>query len=72
MNNIVGFKEFRENSEHYIKQIKKGKSFTVVRRSMPIFKASSPDEDDSMWETVIDFTKIRKGGVPAKEILKYL
>jgi len=68
MNNIVGFKEFRENAEHYINQIKKGKSFTIVRRSTPIFKVSSPDDDDSMWETVIDFTKIRKGGVPIQEV----
>lgn len=26
----------------------------------------------SKWETVVDFTKIKKGGVPVDEALKYL
>ena len=71
-NNIVGLKELRGNIEAYISEVKKGKSFIVVRRSKPVLKISSPDEDESMWETVIDFTKIRKGGVPAEEVLKAL
>lgn len=28
--------------------------------------------DEGEWETVIDFTKIRKGGVPADEVLAAL
>jgi len=52
---IVGLKELRTNTEAYIAQVRKGKSFIVVRRSKPVFKISSPD-DESMWETVIDFT----------------
>ena len=70
--NIVGFKEFRENAQKYITQVERGKSFTVVRRSKPVFKISSPDEDESMWETVVDFTKIKKGGVSAEEVLASL
>ena len=35
-------------------------------------QASPTDKDESMWETVIDFTKIRKGGIPAEEVLKAL
>ena len=41
--NIVGLKELREDTEKYISQIEKGRSFTVVRRSKPIFKKSPVD-----------------------------
>lgn len=67
---IIGLKELRENTEHYIRAIGKGKSFAVVRRSRPIFEIRPIDEDDDrLWDTVIDFTKIRRGGVPAKDVL---
>jgi len=39
-NAIVGLKELRENMEEYINQIGKGKSFTVVRRSKPVFNVT--------------------------------
>ena len=71
-NTIVGLKELRENMEKYASLIKKGKSFIVVKRSKPLFKISSIDEDDGLWETVIDFTKLRKGGIPAEELLSRL
>ncbi|MEK7077115.1 MAG: type II toxin-antitoxin system prevent-host-death family antitoxin [Patescibacteria group bacterium] len=65
---IVGLKELRENAERYISEVKKGKSFIVVRRSKPVFRLSPPDEEDA-WERVADFTKIRKGGVPLADLL---
>ena len=71
-NIIVGLKELRENMEKYASLVKKGKSFIVVKRSKPLFKISSIDEDDGLWETVIDFTKLRKGGIPAEELLDRL
>ena len=71
-NTIVGLKELRENMEKYASLIKKGKSFIVVKRSKPLFKISSIDEDDGLWETVIDFTKLRKGGIPAEELFDRL
>ena len=71
-NAIVGLKELRENIESYITEIKKGKSFIVVRRSKPVFKISAPDEGDGMWEEVIDFTKINKGGVVISDLLSRL
>ena len=71
-NTIVGLKELRENMEKYASLIKKGKSFIVVKRSKPLFKISSIDEDDKLWETVIDFTKLKKGGIPAEELLDRL
>lgn len=66
----IKLKSFRENLEAYRKKIKAGESFIVIRRSEPIFKIS-PIEADA-WEEVLDFTKIRKGGVEINEILKRL
>lgn len=67
---IVGLKELRENMESYIKRVEKGESITVMRRSTPIFNISPVDDDESGWETVIDFTEINPRGVSGKEILK--
>lgn len=69
-NRVVGLKELREHTEHYITQIEKGASFTVVRRSRPVFTIGPVAEDESEWETVIDFTEIDPKGIPAKELLK--
>jgi antitoxin (DNA-binding transcriptional repressor) of toxin-antitoxin stability system len=71
-NTIIGLKELREKADIYINEVKKGKSFIVVRRSKPIFKLSSPNDELEFWEPVIDFTKIKKGGVPSVEILSRL
>ncbi|MEK7636422.1 MAG: hypothetical protein AAB362_01940 [Patescibacteria group bacterium] len=69
---ILGLKELRGNMQKYASLIEKGQSFIVVKRSKPLFKISSVDEDDGLWETVVDFTKIRKGGISAKELLARL
>ncbi len=29
-------------------------------------------EDEGLWETVIDFTKIKKGGISVSELISYL
>ena len=66
---FVGLKDLRENMEKYIKRVGKGESLTVMRRSEPVFRITPVDVDDEAgWKTIIDFTKIRKGGVPAKEV----
>jgi len=70
-NNIVGLKELRENIDTYINHINKGKSFLVLRKSKPVFRIS-PAEEMDVWEPVIDFTKIKTGGVNIKEILARL
>lgn len=74
MNTIIGLKELREDTERYIGAVKRGRSFTVVRRSRPIFKVVPVDEwgDEGQWETAVDFTKVRKDGVSAGEVLKTL
>lgn len=70
-NTTVGLKELRENIETYINQVEKGKSFIVMRRSKPVLKISSPDEDE-LWEPIVDFTKIKRGGVPIADLLSRL
>jgi len=57
--------------DNYISQVKKGKSFVVVRKSRPIFKIAPLDEwgDEGVWERIIDFAKIKKGGVPLSDVL---
>lgn len=70
--NILGLKELRENMQKYASRVKRGESFIVVKKSRPLFKISSIDEDEGLWETVIDFTKIRKGGIPVEELLAKL
>ena len=67
MDKLIGLKEFRENVESYTKKINQGQSFVVLKKSKPIFKISPVEEEN--WETVIDFTKIKKGGVPVEDIV---
>lgn len=69
--NILGLKELRENMQKYASLVERGNSFVVVRKSKPIFKIVPPELEEQ-WETVADFTKINKNGIPAKEVLKAL
>ncbi len=71
-NAIVGLKELRENIEAYISKVQKGGSFIVVKKSKPVFRISSPEEISDLWEPVIDFTKLKKGGVPIADIIARL
>lgn len=70
MDKLIGLKEFRENVESYTKKINQGQSFVVLKKSKPIFKISPIDEYG--WEEVIDFTKIKKGGVNINELISRL
>lgn len=70
MKKIIGLKNLRANVQEYAEMVQQGMSFIVVKRSRPIFKISPIEKREEQWETVIDFTKIRKGGIPAREILK--
>lgn len=70
-NQTVGLKELRENIDTYIRKVKEGRSFVVMRKSKPVFRISSPEEED-LWQPVIDFTKIKKGGVAIADLLKRL
>lgn len=66
MEAIIGLKELREHMDRYVRAVEEGKDFIVVRRSKPLFRIT-PLEDE--WEEVIDFTKMRKGGVDIQEVL---
>ncbi|PCI30238.1 hypothetical protein COB55_00455 [Candidatus Wolfebacteria bacterium] len=72
--NIIGLKELRENTEKYIAQVSKGKSFTVVKRSRPVFKMIPVDEwgDEGHWETLLDLTKGKDKGITAEKLLGYI
>ena len=70
MDNVIGLKDLRENLGSYEKLIKTGRSFIVMKRSKPIFTIGPVDNEE--WETVIDFTKFRKNGMPIDELITTL
>jgi hypothetical protein len=70
MDNVIGLKDLRENLGNYEKLIKTGRSFIVMKRSKPIFTIGPVDTEG--WETVIDFTKFRKNGMPIDELISKL
>ena len=69
MEKIVGLKEFRNNLKAYLLEVQKGRTMVIVRRSKPLFRVVPLEEE---WETVVDFTGIRKGGIGIKELLSRL
>lgn len=69
---IVGLRELRENMEKYIREVEAGKTLTVVRRSNAVFRMSPVAEDESLWEEVIDFSKVKRGGVRMEDVLSRL
>lgn len=73
---IIGVKELRENLETYIDAVAKGHSFTVVRRSKPVFQIApiAIDEwgDEGTWKTVVDFSKEKGGGISFEKAIKLL
>jgi len=69
--NTVSLKELREQFPKYIEAIAKGQSFTVVKRSKPIFQIN-PVADEGSWQTIADFTQVDEHGVPADEVLAQL
>jgi prevent-host-death family protein len=70
MNNVVTLKELRNNVGAYARRVQKGESFIIMKRSEPIFRISPVDEGE--WSEVIDFTKMRKGGIEIEELLSRL
>ncbi len=72
--NLVGLRELRENMDTFISVVNKGRSFTVLRKSKPVFKIVPVEEwgDEGEWETVIDFREIDPGGISVDDALKAL
>lgn len=71
MEKLIGLKDLRLNMNKYADEVKAGKSFIVLKQSKPLFKLSPVDDDDN-WEEVINFAKIKKGGVNIDELLAAL
>lgn len=71
MKKIVGLKDFREHMTTYATRVQKGESFVIVKKSKPLFTIC-PVEHEESWETVVNFTALRKGGVALEEVLKKL
>jgi len=71
MENLVALKDLRLNTEKYVAKVRIGRSFIVLRKNKPLFKIT-PVEENSSWEEVVDFTKIKKGGVNIDQLLKRL
>lgn len=71
MENIIGLKDLRQNMTTYINKVNKGDEYVVVKKSKPVFKIIPLTEEDS-WETVVDFTKLTKGGVDINQVLSKL
>lgn len=69
MARIIGLKQLRNNVASYAKEVQRGKSFIVVKQSKPLFKISPLVDVDEEWEEVIDFTKIKKGGININDLL---
>jgi len=44
----------------------------VMKKSKPIFRLSPVNNDEGGWEEMIDFTKLRRGGIPLDELLTRL
>ena len=67
----VSLKELREQFPKYIEAIANGQSFTVVKRSKPIFQLN-PISDEGSWQTIVDFTELDDKGVDADALLAAL
>ena len=70
MENIITLKNLRENMQEYAQKVKAGRDFVVFKKSQPLFRIVPLN--DELWEEVVDFTKIQKGGVDINEILSRL
>ena len=72
---IIGLKELREHTEKYVRAIEGGSSFTVMRRSKPIFRLIPIDEwaeGGATEKTVADFRSITSKGIPITEVINAL
>jgi len=71
MENLIALKDLRLNMDKYATAVKAGQSFIVLKQSKPLFKLT-PINEDNDWEEVINFTKIKRGGVDINALLTAL
>ncbi|OGI60222.1 hypothetical protein A2814_02720 [Candidatus Nomurabacteria bacterium RIFCSPHIGHO2_01_FULL_38_19] len=75
LTSIIGLKDLRLNADKYINAVASGRSFTVVRRSKPIFNIIPVDEwgDEGTWKPLVDFrSQDSKGGIHMEDFAKML
>jgi prevent-host-death family protein len=70
MKQLVTLKEFRQDVAKCAKRVERGEELIITKRSRPLFRIVPVEEPG--WETVIDFTKFRKGGMPVSQVIKAL
>jgi len=70
MEKLLTLNELRQKMPLYVKKISQGQSFVVYKKSRPIFNITPVENEE--WEEVVDFTKIKKGGVQIAELLSRL
>ena len=72
MTKIVNLKAFREDVDKYIQimEADEDQELVIMKRSKALFKITPPVE--STWETIIDYTQHRQGGMPVDEALEQL
>lgn len=71
MDNLIDLKDLRLNMNKYFNEVKAGKSFIVLKQGKAIFKLTPIDEDEN-WEEVVNFAKIKKGGINLNELLEII
>ena len=71
---IIGLRDLRENTDKYIKAVDRGQSFTIVRRSRPVFKMVPVDQygDEGVWKSLVNFRDKKGRGFPAEKLLALL
>jgi antitoxin (DNA-binding transcriptional repressor) of toxin-antitoxin stability system len=72
METLIGLKDLRLHMDKYATEVSAGKTFTVLKQNKPVFKITPVDAPSEEWEEVINFAKIKKGGVNIDELLAIL
>lgn len=70
MENIIPLREFRENVAKYASRVAAGESLIITKRARALFRVAPLDE--GAWEEVIDFTKVKRGGVNIDDLIARL
>jgi antitoxin (DNA-binding transcriptional repressor) of toxin-antitoxin stability system len=65
---MISMKDFRLNTEEVEREVAKGRVFTILKRSKPIFRISLPEDE---WE--FDFTDSKNPrGIKGSEMISAL
>ncbi len=68
----ISTKELRENLPKVRAGLRRGQSYTIIYRSKPIANLRPINTDEDRWETAVDFTKLKKGGIEIDDLLSRL